>query len=136
MVEPIGFLDPSDIVSLRSEWSALLECSSPTQDRQRLAVLLRSVDWVRLLGLAEEHGVTGHLTASLRNLEDIQIPPNIRQELADRQRAQNFSTLRLTAELFCVLERFSAEDINAVVIKGPVLAMRAYGDAAMRCYGD
>ena len=102
MAEPTGLRDPSDIASFRSEWSALLECVSPLQDRQRLAVLLRSVDWVRLLALAEAHGVTGHLTASLRNLEDISIPPNIRQELADRKRAQNLFTLRLTAELLSI----------------------------------
>src|SRR5690349_11558204 len=136
MAEPTGLPNPSDIASSGSEWPALLECASPSQDHQRLAVLLRSVDWVRLLVLAEAHGVTGHLIASLRNLEDITIPPNIRQELADRQRAQNFFTLRLTAELFSILGRFTAEGIGAMVVKGPVLAVRAYGDPAIRSYGD
>jgi hypothetical protein len=64
------------------------------------------------------------------------VPPEIRQALVDRQRARTFLTLRLTAELFRVLERFSSEGIGALVVKGPVLAMRAYGDPAMRSYGD
>jgi len=54
----------------------------------------------------------------------------------DRQRAQNFLTLRLTAELIRLLQRFSSEEIAALVVKGPVLAVRAYGDPARRGYGD
>jgi hypothetical protein len=89
-----------------------------------------------LLFLAEEHGVIGHLAASLRDLDPAAVPPEIKRTLLERQRAQNFQTLRLTAELFCLIELFAAKDIPAVVVKGPVLAMRAYGNPAMRSYGD
>jgi Uncharacterised nucleotidyltransferase len=136
MAEPISASLSSAAASFRNEWSALLECASPAQDRQRLAGLLRSADWTRLLVLAEDHGVTGHLAASLRGLEEDLVPTEIRQELADRQRAQNLFTLRLTAELFRILDRFTSEGIDALVVKGPVLAMQAYGDPAMRSYGD
>jgi len=136
MSEPVAPLDPSDVASFRSEWSALLECASPSHDLQRLASLLRSLDWTRLLLLAEEHGVNGHLAACLRDLDSHSVPAEIRQTLTDRQRAQNCFTLRLTAELFHILERFKSEGIGALVVKGPVLAMQAYGDPAMRSYGD
>jgi hypothetical protein len=136
MAEPINPSPPSGVASFRNEWSALLECASPAQDRQRLAGLLRSADWTRLLALAEDHGVAGHLAASLRCLEEDLFPPEIRQALAERQRARNFLTLRLTAELFRILDRFASEGIGALVVKGPVLAMQAYGDPAMRSYGD
>jgi hypothetical protein len=135
MAEPIPH--PHQFAAFfRNEWSALLECASPARDRQRLASLLRSSDWARLLILAEEHGVAGHLTASLRGLEENLVPPEIRQTLVDRQRARNFFTLRLTAELFRILDRFTSEGIGALVVKGPVLAVQAYGDPAMRTYGD
>jgi hypothetical protein len=136
MAEPINPSPPSGVASFRKEWSALLECASPVQDRQRLAGLLRSADWTRLLVLAEDHGVAGHLAASLRCPEEDLFPPEIRQALAERQRARNFLTLRLTAELFRILDRFASEGIGALVVKGPVLAMQAYGDPAMRSYGD
>ena len=136
MAEPLSPSQQSGAASRGNEWSALLECASPSQDRQRLRGFLRSVDWARLLTLAEEHGVAGHLTASLRGLEEGLIPPEIRQALVDRQRAQIFFTLRLTAELFRILEQFTSEGIGALVVKGPVLAVRAYGDPAMRAYGD
>jgi len=89
-----------------------------------------------LLVLAEAHGVAGHLTACLRSLDEDLVPSEVRQTLVDSRRAQNFFTLRLTAELFRILDRFTSEGIGALVVKGPVLAVQAYGDPAMRAYGD
>jgi hypothetical protein len=136
MAEPISPSPPSGVASFRNEWSALLECASPAEDRQRLRRLFRSADWTRLLVLAEDHGVAGHLAASLGGLEEDLVPPEIRQALVDRQRARNFLTLRMTAELFRILDLFSSQGIAALAVKGPVLAMQAYGDPAMRSYGD
>jgi Uncharacterised nucleotidyltransferase len=136
MAESTSPSHPSSVASFRNEWSALLECASASHDRQRLAGLLRSVDWARLLVLADDHGVAGHLAACLRSLEDNSVPPEMRQALVDRQRAQIFITLRLTAELFRILERFTSEGIGALVVKGPALAVQAYGDPSMRAYGD
>jgi len=59
-----------------------------------------------------------------------------RQALLDGQRAQNFATLRMTAGLFRILDEFASAGIGALVVKGPVLAVRAYGDPAIRSYGD
>jgi Uncharacterised nucleotidyltransferase len=136
MAEPLLASHLSGAASFRNEWSALLECASPWHNRQRLRGLLRSVEWARLLTLAEEHGVAGHLAACLSDLNWDQVPGEIRQALVDRRRAHNFFTLRLTAELFHLLERFTSEGIGALVVKGPVLTVRAYGDPAMRAYGD
>src|ERR1700682_489938 len=136
MAKPISPPHPSGAASYKNEWSALLECASPSHDRHRLPGLLRSADWARLLVLAEAHGVAGHLTACLRSLDEDLVPAEIRQTLVDRRRAQIFFTLRLTAELFRILDRFSSEGIGALVVKGPVLAVQAYGDPAMRAYGD
>jgi putative nucleotidyltransferase-like protein len=129
--------DPlADISSFRNEWSVLLEVASPSHDPRRTAELLSSVDGSRLFLLAEEHGVIGHLAACLSGLGEDTLLPEIRQALLDRQRAQNFLTLRLTAELFRLLERFASEGITALVVKGPVLAMQAYGNPGSRSYGD
>src|SRR5260370_18203030 len=136
MPEPISPSHQFGSAFVRNEWSALLEFASPGQDRQRLASFLRSSDAARLLILAEEHAVPGHLMASLRGLEADLVPPEIRQTLVDRQRAQNVFTLRMTAELFRILERFTSEGIGALVVKGPVLALQAYGDPPMPAYGD
>lgn len=122
--------------SLQNDWRLLLECASPPPDPEKLSVLLPPVDWSRLLALAEDHGVTGHLTMSLRKLDDSAVPASINQVLLDRQREQIFYTLKLSAELFRILDQFATEKIAALVVKGPVLAMQAYSDPAMRSYGD
>lgn len=136
MAEPTNSSQTSGVTSLTDEWSALFECASPACDHQRLADSLASADWVRLLAFAEEHGVTGHVASYLRDVKETKVPPEVRQALTERHRAQNFFTLQLTAELFRILESLSSEGICALVVKGPVLAVQAYGDPAMRSYGD
>ena len=61
--------DQPDMTSFRGEWPVLLECASPAFDVQRFAELTRSADWSRLLVLAEEHTVLGHLAMRLRELD-------------------------------------------------------------------
>ncbi len=125
-----------DISASQHEWPVLLECASPKCDARKLNELLRSVDWTRLLLLAEEHGVVGHLAAHLHELDRHLVPPEMNKTLIECHRAQIFLTLRLTAELFRLLKRFAAAEIGVLAVKGPVLSLRAYGDPAMRSYGD
>jgi len=127
---------PSQLSVWPDEWRALLACASPAPDAENLATFLRSVDWPRLLALAEDHGVTGLLAARLLQLDQDLVPSVARQALLERQRARILFTLRMNAELFRVLQRFATAGIGALVVKGPVLAVQAYGDSAMRSYGD
>jgi hypothetical protein len=135
MDETLPHANLADVAAFKKEWAALLECACPCPDNAQLAKSLANVDWTRLLLLAEEHGVVAHVAAGV-NETKATIPEEARKELQERQRAQNFQTLRLTAELFRILETFAEKKIPALAIKGPVLAMRAYGDPAMRGYGD
>ena len=122
--------------SLHSEWPLLLECATPRPDLGRIAERVRSADGPRLLALAEDHGVMGHLAARLRELDASLVPPETMQAILESQRVQVFISLRMTAELFRLLDRFASAGIGALVVKGPVLAVQAYGDPAMRSYGD
>ena len=97
---------------------------------------LTGVDWPRLLLLAREHGVDGQLVACLNDLDAPAIPSELKQALLERQREQSFLTLRLPGELFRLLELFNRNEIRALVIKGPVLAVQAYADPGIRSYGD
>ena len=128
--------DLSDMASFGSEWPLLLECASPTFDAQRLVGLARPADWSRLLALAEKHAVLGHLAVRLHEADENLAPAEIRETLLEYHRAQVFSTLGMTAELFRLLELFAAKEIPTLVVKGPVLGMQAYGDPTVRRYGD
>ena len=100
----------SDLPSFRREWAVLLECASPTFDSQRLVELARSADWSKLLVLAEAHSVLAHLAVRVRGLDEDLVPAEIRQTLLEHHREQVFSTLRMTAELFRLLELFAAKE--------------------------
>src|SRR5215467_8071269 len=114
MAEPLTSASLSDIRAFALEWAALLECISLRRDAGRLLELLPGVDWPRLLLLAKEHGVLGLLATCLNNDGTGAIPAEIRQSLLERRRAQNFLTLRLTAELFRLLELFGKQEIPAL----------------------
>jgi len=129
-------LPPFESSSIQNEWPLLLECASPQPDARKLSALARAANGPRLLELAAEHGVLGLLAARLGKMDGDPVPQETRQALLDSQRTQNFVTLRMTAELFRVLDQFASAGIGALVVKGPVLAIRAYGDPAMRSYGD
>ena len=88
-----------------------------------------------LLSLAEVHGVAGQVAAALRQAADLP-SASLREKLRARHRNQAVATITLTAELFRILEFFGAAHIETAVVKGPVLAVRAYGDPAVRHYGD
>jgi len=85
------------------------------------------------LSLAEEHGVIARLHA---RLPEESIPEEVQRSLEERRRAQLLSTLSMTAELFRLLERFRATGVESMVVKGPVLSVRAYGDPGLRQYVD
>ncbi len=129
-------LDLSGIASFQDEWALLLECASPVSAAPRFAELAGSADWSRALILAEEHRVLGHLAKRLGELDENLVPPDIRRTLLERHRTQVFATLKMTAELIHLLKLFVTQKIPALVVKGPVLAMQAYGDPTMRSYGD
>lgn len=136
MAEPLSPILLSDIRAFEREWAVLRECISPSREEERLPKLFRGVDWARMLLLAEEHGVLGQFAACLNNNSAAVAPPEIKQSLLELRRAQNFLTLRLTAELFRLLELFDKQGVSTLVIKGPVLAAQAYADPSARTYGD
>src|SRR5262245_30829998 len=56
--------------------------------------------------------------------------------LRSAKRAQVLATMPLIAELFRAVDILAAAKIEAVVVKGPVLSVRAFGDSSARQYGD
>jgi Uncharacterised nucleotidyltransferase len=119
------------------EWPLLLECSAPNANVERLRTLLaEGPNWGVLFSLAEEHGVVSQLHAQLRVQGPEAIPKEIEKSLRERHRAQLLFTLSMTAELFRLLERFRTVGVESIVVKGPVLSVRAYRDPGLRQYVD
>jgi hypothetical protein len=124
--------------SLVAAWPVLVECASPHPDPDLLMELLGNsqLDWQVLQTLADDHGV---LTLASRRILDCPpglVPSNIRQELTEWCRAQMLFTLSMTAELFRVLDCFAVHSTAVLVIKGPALSARCYGNPGIRQYSD
>jgi Uncharacterised nucleotidyltransferase len=122
---------------LDAEWALLLECVKPQPDLQRLAQLLRTpFKWTSLIALAENHSVLGLTAARLANYSEDAISLENRESLRAWRRAYTLFTMNLTAEMFRLFGAFAASQVEALVIKGPVLSARCYGDPGSRQYGD
>ncbi len=115
----------------------MLECAKPQPDAQRLKERLRApLDWASLIAFAEDHSVLGLMAARLASFDDSAIPVDSRENLRAWRRAYTLFTMNLTAEMFRLFESFAAAAVEALVIKGPVLSARCYGDPGLRQYGD
>lgn len=135
MTQPV--LTPFSAVSFEKEWQFLCWCASPTAAPGDLSnTSLRELDWSVLLELAEEHGVLGVLAMRLQENDFVDVPTDCREKLQSRVRAQQLFTLSMTAELFRIVKELSDEDIECVLVKGPLVSLLAYHDPAVRSYVD
>jgi hypothetical protein len=118
------------------EWAALLQCTSPHADLSIISALLREVSWPALIRLAGEHGVISLLASRVAQFEKNLIPPEFAHKIRQLHRAQVLSALQMTAELFRLIDQFRYAGFDILLVKGPSLALRAYGDTGARQYGD
>jgi len=128
---------PQGAEVLEAEWELLLECAKPQLDRQRMAERLRApLKWASLISLAEDHSVLGLTAARLANYDENAVSLENQENLRAWRRAYTLFTMNLTAEMFRLFDSFGAAGVEALVIKGPVLSLRCYGDPGLRQYGD
>jgi hypothetical protein len=118
------------------EWAVLLQCASPHTDSSPLSALFREVSWPTLFTLAEVHGVVSLLASGVARLGENLTPPGFAHKIRQVHRAQVLSALQMTAELFRLVDQFRDAGLDALLVKGPTLALRAYGDTGARKYGD
>jgi hypothetical protein len=102
-----------------------------------IANTIRSgIDWEAILDAAAEHSLTAILCKNIEESAGGLLPLNLRERLSQEFRACACRNLRLTAELFHVLNELERNHVCAVPHKGPVLAALAYGDVALRGFSD
>jgi hypothetical protein len=119
----------------------LLACCARTrmqpETSQEIQKLLGGpLDWDYLLDQAEENSVTPLLERQLQAVAPDSVPAPANERLKHASRANTVRCLYLTAELFKVLDAFRAQGVQGIPYKGPVLAVQAYGDVALREFED
>jgi len=118
------------------EIELLLACAWPAPEREADlgAVLASSLDWNRVLDLADHHRLMPAVYSALRGRNDI--PASIRSVLRARFEIHQRRVLRFTAELTHILRQFDEHAIPVLAHKGAALGQALYGDPAMRQFGD
>jgi len=124
----------------RPEHRLLTRCARTRLDsgvrREIEQLLSQSLDWDYFRRAAANHGVAALCYAQLRAACPERVPGEPMQFLREHARAVAGRNLYLTAKLAALVERFASKGITVVPYKGPVLAMMAYRNLALREFAD
>ena len=119
----------------------LLLCCARTNASDRVAARLRElaatkIDWEYLFLLARRHSIVPLLYRQLdRHASDL-VPAEFLTQLKKHYLENVARNTILTAELCRLITRFADSGIDAIPYKGPVLALFAYGNVALRRFVD
>ncbi|MBV9887377.1 MAG: nucleotidyltransferase family protein, partial [Acidobacteria bacterium] len=120
-----------------AEWRVLLDCANANVTLLALHPdQTSSLDWQRLLAVANDQGLLPLLAQKLSHAEPGVIPSEAQQTLKSHSREQTIFDLRMLAEMYRILDRFASQGIAVMITKGPVLAQRCYGFSFARQYTD
>lgn len=99
-------------------------------------ILSGPIDWTHLLKIADRNCVGPLLCFNLMNNFVDEVPAEAQELLQNRFKEYATRNLYLTGELIKVIRLFDDNGIKALPFKGPTLAASAYGNIALRYFGD
>jgi hypothetical protein len=104
-------------------------------DSELRAAAANVADWGAAIDLAVGHGVAA-LAATALSRARVSLPAGAATRLAEQRRAHRRRGVAAAAETVRLLRVLGDAGIPALPLKGPVLAVQAYGDTGARDYGD
>lgn len=131
----------ADPIRVYPRESALLLCCARTTAPPHIVARLRmlaagEVDWEYLFQLARRHSIVALVYVQLERHASDLVPHDFLNKLKQHYFASYARNTVLSAELCRLISSFSAADIEAISYKGPVLALFAYGNIALRRFVD
>ncbi len=108
----------------------------PPLAREARSLLSAPLRWKRILERATVHEVYPLVHHHLRSLDSPGIPPDFREALDGRARANALRNTLLAEELSRVLDLLARAGIPAAPLKGVTLAQSLYGDRTLRVCAD
>ena len=100
------------------------------------SALLSTHEWHKFLDLARLQNITPLVYRKLKILENVDIPPEIMQELQDDYLKNLARNMRLFHQLKGILKRFHEDNIPVIPLKGAYLAEQVYGNIGVRSMCD
>jgi hypothetical protein len=128
-------------IPARAPEEELLICcarsDADAETAQRILALLKNgVDWTLFIPLAQHHGMIPLAYRRLRSLVPEALPDPPVKSLTKLFLGVAARNIQLTKELLRILEMFQEQAIQAVPLKGPALAVAAFGAVHCREFGD
>ncbi|MBA3341064.1 MAG: nucleotidyltransferase family protein [Gemmatimonadaceae bacterium] len=114
-------------------------CRAPlsTAAKQRIGALLESpLDWNAIFALAARWELEPVVFSNLRSQYHEAIPKHVISRVIDRGRESRAFALSRTLIMVELVKRFEDAGIAVIVLKGPAVAIAAYGDPSLRTFGD
>lgn len=96
----------------------------------------QNIDWVLFSRLANHHRVLALVYGVLKHEDCFLVPEPILIKMQERVHQQSKTTLWLASELVHVCWQLEEKGIQVLSLKGPLLALRIYGDLLLREQGD
>ena len=93
-------------------------------------------DWDYVLQACRDHLVSSLVCHTLEAVASDLVPAATLKVLHDRFRANACRNLFLTQELLQLVLKFRKNGVEVIPFKGPLLAITAYGNVALRQFGD
>jgi hypothetical protein len=111
-------------------------CYNPASTEQLPRLLRPDLNWDSLIRLALQHQVLPLLYRGIQTISSDTVPQPILAALQHHFHANAQHNLLLGGTLLRLLGVLARHDIPALPYKGPVLAIAAYGNLALRQFGD
>ena len=132
---------PGDLPSNAAPEIQLLVCCArtaipPDVAEQVRSLVTRALDWDRVFSAAVENSVAPLLERQLDAVAPGALATPQKERLAAMNRESALRGLKLTAALLEILEALEKHRVTAIPYKGPVLALKAYGDLSLRDFSD
>ena len=128
------------INSIQPEISLIL-CGGTSQSTSKIKnkinlLLKEKLDWMFILDCAEKHKVLPLLYFNLNKADFTNIPPEIGRDIRSFSQTNVHKNFLLTSELLQVLKFLAKNKIQAIPLKGPILARLAYSNFGLRTVRD
>ena len=131
---------PLNLNSIPLELRLLLSClraSAGLDEGDRINALCRTItDWDAFIRQVNRHQVVSPAYKYLKRYAGNSFQGPVFSDLKDRYRKESLRTFRKAIELIRIVKRFDRKGILVLPIKGPVVALQAWGDLGSRHVGD
>jgi hypothetical protein len=126
--------------SVSSEKRLLVACArtvvEPAVAQEIRELCAGPLDWEFVVNTSAVNSILPLVARNIAAVAADLVPANHLERLTKGARANALRCLSLTAELIKVMELLRAGGVQAMPYKGPVLAVDAYGDVALREFED